>query len=186
MNSVSKTREEKKEVLHRNYKKNMDRFKRALGDNYQIEALLIIFAVFEQTTNNLIVRISSLSEKNHLDILDAVQNNELNNISKKIRWIQHYIRDNIEEILSILKESGKVEELKSSLKDLNKYRTCRNVIVHDLMLSDVSYEGLKDINIKCLDIFRVLDKTNKAIKRFINANGIDLDVSDVSLALDKK
>lgn len=180
----------KEQLLHRNYKTNFDRFKSAKNNGYQIEALLVIFAVFEQVLSNMIVRISSIDNECYLFIKKELRINSKKTkifitLHKKIELIRSFMKKNENIVLNIIGKDSKLNELSSSLKKLNDIRIYRNDIVHDLMLRNVDYDEIESINDECVKIYRVLNKTASSIKRFISKNNIDRDVSDISNLLDQ-
>ncbi|MBQ6654715.1 MAG: hypothetical protein IJM79_04235 [Erysipelotrichaceae bacterium] len=174
----------KNTILHSNYTKNMDRFNAAMENDSQIEALMILYSVFEQVTSNLVVRLASLSDESHEFFTSEIGNSRIVSLRQKIRMLKKHIRNNKQTVGVIFKGNEGIDELLSSLEHINQYHDQRNVIAHHLMLSDVDYDELRDINNNLKLEFRILDKNLKRVKSYIEKNGVHADVSDLPSRLE--
>ena len=174
--------ERKKTVLHKNYKKNIDLYNEAIEKGCQIEAMVIIFAVIEQVANNMIVRMSSIDEDAYTKVKSKL--NKMQSLAYKITTIRSLVSNN-KTIREVIGDKEDFKELMNSLNCLDKLRkNYRNDVIHNLMLINLEYKDLLNVNEKAFEIFRVLDKNNKRIKRFVEKKDNVIDASDISKFLD--
>ena len=173
----------KTELIHKNYKINFDRFNKAFENNFQLEALLIIFAIFEQVTSNILVRLASINEYCNAFIHSNLKSKNVT-LKLKIDTIRDLLKSKNIDSLIVIKTDKRIVEFLDVLNELDSYRKVRNSLVHGLMLSEMSYEEIIKINIRCKEIYKVLNKNANSIKAYISKNNIEVDMSELSKLLD--
>ena len=167
---------EKNQRLHENYTKYFERFNDSFKNGYQLEAFLIIIAMHEIVTKNMIIRIASINNENHAFMKENIEKGAFYN---RIECLKKYFNSNKTELNEILKKNGSREEILDALNEVNKYRNFRNDVYHDLLMQNFNYDELKEINEKLLEDYKVLNKNQKRIIRYIKKNNNDSNVDDI-------
>lgn len=122
---------------YENYKAQFGRLKRALTNEFYLEAIFIEYAIIEDRTTSILT---------HAGVFNPDKHNKLN---KKINRIREIIR------VKNKKELMKKYITDEMLDEINEWKDQRNVLIHNLLNQQVTKEQLKE----CADRGNVLCKT---------------------------
>ena len=183
MNRIYSTEEikKKKNLLHINYPRYFTQFENAIRDGYQIERLMIIYAIFEHITNLIIVKLASISGEYKTFFSNKVKKKM--KLRCKMQLIRCFVLAHENEILNILEKQIVIDDMVNALDVIDKYHNLRNTVVHRLMINSISDEEIKCVNEDCKNAYKKLKKVIYRENKYIKINGC-IEVDDIVTKLE--
>ncbi|MGN0604940.1 MAG: hypothetical protein ACI4JM_00305 [Oscillospiraceae bacterium] len=130
---------------YENYKTQMSRLKKAIKEEFYLEAIFIEYAVIEDRLESILVHSGNFNPKRH------------NKIEKKLSKIEEMTREK----KGLLRNYISDELIESIYEWKNK----RNIFIHSLMKQQTTTHELQEIAVSGMDIIKVLNNKSTSYKR---------------------
>ena len=142
---------------YKNYKEQFGRLKRALANEFYLEAIFIEYAIIEDRTTSILRHAGVYNPEKHNKLVPKIRRiREIIKVKNRKELLKKYITDEL-------------------LDDINSWKDERNALIHDLLNQQVSKDQLKTcaergseicktLRNKAGSYARSLEKANNAVK----------------------
>ena len=138
-----------------NYKEQMGRLEKALGEAFYLEAIFIEYAVIEDRMESILRHSEKFNPKKHWNL-----NGKLRRVEEMQREKQGLVRKYISEKL---------------LQEIDQWKDLRNTLIHALMKQELHTEDLRDAALQGKELTKTLCSKATSYRRALEKDRVSLD-----------